>query len=108
VVSGDATQTLTRASQVGVYLTSRTSTTRLDLYRRSKTTFASVANNTSNVSAYDPASTDLTAMSQGTAIYSDGRYFAFGILAGTSSGYAENLSLAVYNLWKTLTGLDLP
>lgn len=97
-----------RATNTGIWLSSRVSTTSLSLYRRTASGFATPATSTTSVAGNTVSTTNITFMSQASSIYSDGRFGAFFFNLGMTAQQATNFTLALKNLWEGATGLTLP
>lgn len=97
-----------RSTNTGIYLASRTSPTALAIYRRNTAGFTTPASSATSVSGNSASAVAMTYMSQTAAIYSDGRFGAFGMSLGMDATGAEAFTLALKTLWETCTGLTLP
>ena len=101
---------LARASQVGIFIGSRSAGSRY-IYRRQSSGFSTPATSTSADAGTVPTTKTIAAMRSqfGTgSAYSDGQYGIFGVGLGLTPTQAEGYSLNLKNLWENLTGLALP
>ena len=103
-----ATFSGTRATNTGIWVSSRVSTTSLSLYRRTTSGFSTPATNTTSVAGNTVSTSNITFMSQISSIYSDGRFGAFFFNLGMTAQQATDFTLALKNLWESATGLTLP
>jgi hypothetical protein len=107
---GSVQATLTRASQVGIFVSSREGGDRRIIQRLTSgvTTLVNTAGaNAGTVPATGTYQMLRSGFAGGTA-YSDGRYGFFAASLGQTVSQSQAFSLNVKTLWETCTGLTLP
>ena len=98
----------TRATNLGIYVSTRESTTSLKLYSRKTSGFTLHDTEVFDNSSGSACANTLTAMaSSGTSIFSDAQFGALGIGLGINLTHTTSFTLALKNLWETTTGLTL-
>jgi len=109
--SGDAlvNHSGTRATNTGIYVANRESTTSLELFSRKTSGLTKHSTNTTSVAGGAASTANISAMAQGAgAIPSDGQFGLYGLGLGLSDALVDSFTSHLKNLWESCTGNVLP